>query len=1603
MPVLSGSTNVNENATATGDVTDGSTTITRLLAYTNRSGVVVNNTPIPVGGLTVDTFYGTLTIQQNGNYTYVAQGPNAEALDTGGMPNEAFSYDFGVGDASDDGTTTVYVTGINDAPVGVADGYSIGEDGGTLTVAAPGVLGNDTDVDDPTPPTQANLVSGTTNGVLAFNPDGSFSYTPNSNFNGTDTFTYRPFDGEVQGNLTTVTITVTADATTADPYIAVDDGSDPAPAGTGGGFTPFITQNEDATVTYNIGTVGGPIGNGNFLSNDQNPDGETIVVQSISNLFDAATGVLVGTITYDNVAQTYTIDPNDNYNGAAYFDYVAATTQNTPTTADDQVDQGRVYVTITSVNDAPTLGDGAGPGTTDGVTSATGTEDAVINGAVPAASDNVGSPSENNTPITYQLVPGSVMRNGGSVGDGTITFNSNGTYSYNPTANPIDQGLDTGESNVITFQYRAVDSLGGVSAAAPGTITVNGVNDAPDAVNDTFAGTEGAILNDPSMNLRANDTDVDGETLQVTPETKATTQGGQVTINSDGTFTYTPPGGVGGNFTGPDTFTYTVRDSGNDGIFQNGDDLTDSATVTINVGNTADAPVAADDNRGPVTEDVPNQGGFNEAFQANLTEANGYFRAEDLLANDTDPDDTTPPLNTGLTVTGVGAAQHGTVTLRVIDPIDGPARTYAVFTPDANYAGPAQFDYAVTDPEGNSDIGTVRFSITSVADGPPVAVDDTVGTLQEGSATDLVRPTLTINASDLLANDTDPDNGSVPGPNPNPALGTGGNTLYLKAVQNLQNLEVVSYTYNTAGDPNSGIKSFVVRSTTELNNATYRFDYVVDDELGTNVTGTDIGTVTVTVAPQNDNPTDANETLSGIVEDSTTGRVITQAELLAGANDPDFNAGNAGFTVSNVSVSASQGTITNNGDGTWTYRPAANFNGNASISYTVTDTNGGTDTSVATIPVAAVNDNPVAVDDTLTRTVTVGQPLITEDRDSVFSFDQFLANDSDVDIARGEGGQAPLFISGATSDQGTITLDQVNRLLIFHPTPGYNGPATIEYTVSDQQGGTDTGVASFTILDTVVGGGTGENLSGNVVYGNGGNDVLNGTPQTDELYGGDGNDTMNGFGSNDFLRGGTGNDTGNGGDGNDTIYMDDGGSDTANGDAGNDGLFFGATFEDTDVANGGSGSDTLALRGNYGTGIGANSDFLSATNLVGIETLLLASGTNTTTFPAPGGTTPPPAGGFDYYFTSQDANVAAGQILTIVSGSPSPGVNGLQAGEDLYFDGSDEKDGSFRFFLGEGNDRLIGGQMNDGFFFATGAFTSADQVDGRGGTDTLALRGDYSGGVTLTNMVNTEIVSLLSGHTNQFGGPIVPGGYDYNITLATGNVSAGQTLQVNGANLGADETMTVNGNQIFGGNLTIFGGAANDDLSGGTQTTPVFGTGGTDLLIGGLGGDTMDGGSSAGGSGFGTGFDGSNVYLYRAANESNGSQTGIDHIQGFNYQVDKIDINAGGPATNGIVGGIAGLNVTDVNAVFSGTFTDTNAIAGLQDSEFFTQLATQLDTALNPGQAAFLQVTSGIAGYAGSTIFVADTNGNGSVDSSDLIIVFDNLQGQLPPSPEFII
>ncbi len=100
----------------------------------------------------------------------------------------------------------VTVSPVNDAPVAGNDSYSVDEDNKLTVLAADGVLKNDSDVDGDS--LAATVVNEPTKGILKLNADGSFEYTPNADFSGTDSFTYKANDGELDSNVATVSITV---------------------------------------------------------------------------------------------------------------------------------------------------------------------------------------------------------------------------------------------------------------------------------------------------------------------------------------------------------------------------------------------------------------------------------------------------------------------------------------------------------------------------------------------------------------------------------------------------------------------------------------------------------------------------------------------------------------------------------------------------------------------------------------------------------------------------------------------------------------------------------------------------------------------------------------------------------------------------------------------------------------------------------------------------------------------------------------------------------------------------------------------------------------------------------------------------------------------------------------------------------------------------------------------------------------------------------------------------------------------------------------------------------------------------------------------------
>ncbi len=179
-----------------------------------KAGSAVDSLPADETAYTANAAFGTVGTEiGTGNYA-VYNGTDCSVTVTGLSVTSVYHvavYEFNGSGGSENYLITSPATGnivLNTAPAANADAYSTNEDT-PLAVSAPGVLANDTDGESN--PLTAALVSNVSNGTLTLNTDGSFAYTPNLNFNGTDSFTYNAYDGTANSaSPATVTITVNA-------------------------------------------------------------------------------------------------------------------------------------------------------------------------------------------------------------------------------------------------------------------------------------------------------------------------------------------------------------------------------------------------------------------------------------------------------------------------------------------------------------------------------------------------------------------------------------------------------------------------------------------------------------------------------------------------------------------------------------------------------------------------------------------------------------------------------------------------------------------------------------------------------------------------------------------------------------------------------------------------------------------------------------------------------------------------------------------------------------------------------------------------------------------------------------------------------------------------------------------------------------------------------------------------------------------------------------------------------------------------------------------------------------------------------------------------
>ncbi|ABE42971.1 tandem-95 repeat protein [Polaromonas sp. JS666] len=633
--------------------------------------------------------------------------------------------------------------------------------------------------------------------------------------------------------------------------------------------------------------------------------------------------------------------PEANYHGPASFSY----------TVTDQYGlsgSASVSLQLAAVNDAPV---------TQGET-ASGDEDHTL---LFTAASLLANDSDLDT-----AVDGDVLRitRVGLAEHGQVFLQPDGTVRFVP---------DVNYNGPAQFSYWVGDRSPASMAAGEGgetqatvRLTVLPVNDLPVVTGEVLASDEDIILNINPALLLANDTDVDTATTNAEPaQVLAITavgnaQHGSIVLLPDGTLRFTPER----DYFGAAGFSYTVDDGRGGQV---------AGQVVVNLAPVNDAP-----------EVLGETVGFNEDEVQTLSQAS-------LLANDSDVDNP----STDLRIVAVDNATHGAVSLNP----DGSIR----FVPDADYFGPAQFTYTVSDGVGGFTVGLASLAIAPVNDAPrllgeAVALDEDIQARFIASA--------------LLANDADVDN-----PHGDLTISEAGNASH-------GNVQVV------AGE---------IVFTPDLNfNGSASFTYTVSDGVG----GESQATVNLNFNPVNDAPVANSELVLGKRDVSYT---LTQAALLA--NDTDVESPQA-LHISAIS-NVQHGVATLDGDGNVRFTPAAGYAGRGSFDYVVQDPQGAASTATAQIDFSHVNINPTATDDGF-----IGY------EDIAFSIaqDQLLVNDSDADNPA-----ADLRVTAVAGAQhGTVSL-QADGAVRFVPDADFYGTASFTYQVSDGDGGQTWAMAQLNV------------------------------------------------------------------------------------------------------------------------------------------------------------------------------------------------------------------------------------------------------------------------------------------------------------------------------------------------------------------------------------------------------------------------------------------------------------------------------------------------------------------------------------------------------------
>jgi len=714
------------------------------------------------------------------------------------------------------------------------------------------------------------------------------------------------------------------------------------------------------------------------LENDTDTEGDVLTAEIVTQPED-------GTVTL-NSDGSFIYEPNAGYFGTDTFTYIA-------NDGEEDSDPATVSITVNEVvppNTAPQA-------VNDEYQI---DEDETLTRAAPGVLEN--DTDDEGDALTAEIVT--------QPENGTVTLNSNGSFTYEP---------NTGYSGSDSFTYIANDGNDNSNEATV-NITVNPVNSAPVAVDDTYNVDQGAVLDKPAPGVLENDIDDEDDVLTVQIVTPPAN--GTLTLDSDGSFTYEPNAG----YFGTDTFTYIAND---------GEEDSAPATVTIMVNEVVpvnripnalaesytinqgevldiDAPGVLENDSDPdgdsLTADLrrpaaegdfsfTSNGSFTyepapgftgvddfiyvaydgEAFSgevrvtitvnqensAPIANPDAYSTevdtplnvsaAEGVLANDSDPDGDALIAIPNQDVTG------GTLTFNE----DGSFS----YVPDTGFTGSDTFTYFAFDGEIQVET-TVSIVVTPNDSGAPVANDDFYS-LNENEE-------LQISAPGILRNDSDPEDRELI---PSITANTSNGTLVLSSDG--------AFVYT----PNPGFSG------------TDSFSYLVNNgEQNSNV-----ATVTLSVDPL---PNDAPVALPDSYSVLENGELIVDAP---GVMENDYDPDGDPFTAILLDL-PTQGTIDFNPDGSFTYIPNSGYTGPDSFTYMLNDEKNFSNEVTVTITVNARNPVPQFEDcpTLIQRNVSTGEC------EALVMFDVPTASDDSGELAVNlvsELGSGDLFPVGITT------------------------------------------------------------------------------------------------------------------------------------------------------------------------------------------------------------------------------------------------------------------------------------------------------------------------------------------------------------------------------------------------------------------------------------------------------------------------------------------------------------------------------------------------------------------------------------------------------------